>query len=91
VLRAICQLFDLEERRVLRAELDVLVARDLFWPHLRRDAISPDPADLLGPDCHFETFGALKRAEERVWDGRFRTRDLILDVWDRLLGRLTPL
>jgi hypothetical protein len=75
---------DPEQRRVLRAELDVLVARDLFG--LTRDEMRYllDPADILGADCGFETFGALKRAEEKQWDGRFRTRDLILDAWDRL-------
>jgi hypothetical protein len=74
---------DLPERDRLRAEIDVLVARDLFG--ITRDEMRYvlDPADILGPDCGFETFGALKRAEEKQWSGRFRTRDLILDVWDR--------
>ncbi|WP_159013560.1 hypothetical protein [Acidisoma sp. S159] len=72
------------QRRVLRAELDVLVARDLFG--LTRDEMRYllDPADILGPDCGFETFGALKRAEGRASGGRFTSRDLILDTWDRL-------
>jgi hypothetical protein len=71
-------------RSVLRAELDVLVARDFFG--LTRDEMRYllDPADILGSDCGFETFGALKRAEARASEGRFTSRDLILDTWDRL-------
>jgi hypothetical protein len=75
---------DLPERDRLRAELDVLVARDLFG--LTKDEMRYllDPSDILGPDCGFETFGALKRAEGKQWNGRFHTRDLILDAWNRL-------
>jgi hypothetical protein len=72
------------QRRVLRAELDVLVARDFFG--ITRDEMRYllDPADVLGPDCGFETFGALKRAEARASGGAFTSRDLILDTWDSL-------
>jgi N-6 DNA Methylase len=72
------------QRRTLRAELDVLVARDFFG--LTRDEMRYllDPADILGPDCGFETFGALKRAEARAFGGAFMSRDLILETWDRL-------
>ena len=68
----------------MRAEIDVLVARELFG--ITRDEMRYllDPSDILGADCGFETFGALKRAEEKQWNGRFRSRDLILDAWDRL-------
>jgi hypothetical protein len=45
-----------------------------------------DPADILGADCGFETFGALKRAEEKAFAGHFRTRDVILSVWDSTVG-----
>ena len=70
-------------REHLRAELDVLVARDVFG--LTRDEMRYllDPADILGPECDFETFGALKRAELRE-HGEFRTRRLILETWDAL-------
>jgi hypothetical protein len=74
---------DSPARDQLQAEIDVLVARDLFGITLDEMRYLLDPADILGPDCGFETFGALKRAEEKQW-GRFRTRDLILNVWDRL-------
>lgn len=74
---------DPQKRRTLRAELDVLVARDLY--RITRDEMRYllDPADILGPDCGFETFGALKRAEEREFK-RFLTRDMILEAWDCL-------
>ncbi len=72
------------QRRALRAELDVLIARDFFG--LNRDEMRYllDPVDILGPNCGFETFGALKRAETRASGGLFTTRDLILDTWDNL-------
>jgi hypothetical protein len=71
------------DRNQLRAELDVLVARDLFG--LSRDEMRYllEPADILGPDCGFETFGALDRAERREF-GSFATRDRILGTWDAL-------
>ena len=71
------------DRNQLRAELDVLIARDLFG--LSRDEMRYvlEPADILGPDCGFETFGALERAERRE-SGSFATRDRILATWDVL-------
>jgi len=75
---------DPEKRRRLRAEVDVLVARDLYG--LTRDEMRyvMDPSDILGPDCAFETFGALKRADEREFNDRYLTRDMILEAWDEL-------
>jgi hypothetical protein len=76
---------DVSLRVQLRAELDVLVARDLFG--LTRDEMRYvlDPADILGPDCGFQTFGALERAERRQSKSKsFVTRDLILSTWDSL-------
>ena len=74
---------DLSSRASLRAELDVLVARDLFG--LSRDEMRYvlDPGDILGRDCGFETFGALMRAECKAHKA-FVTRDLILATWDSL-------
>jgi hypothetical protein len=68
-------------RRSLRAELDVLVARDLYG--LSKDEMNYllDPSAVLGPDCGIETFGALKRAEEREFGGVFWTRDTIMRTW----------
>jgi hypothetical protein len=75
---------NLAQRESLRAEIDVLVARDLFALSKDEMRYLLDPSDILGSDCGFETFGALKRAEEKAFDGHFRTRDLILTTWDRL-------
>jgi hypothetical protein len=75
---------NLLERERLQVEIYVLVARDLFGITKDEMRYLLDPADILGVDCGFETFGALKRAEEKQWNGRFRTRDLILETWDRL-------
>jgi hypothetical protein len=74
---------DASSRASLRAELDVLVARDLFG--LSRDEMRYvlDPGDILGRDCGFETFGALMRAEFKAFRA-FVTRDLILSTWGSL-------
>jgi hypothetical protein len=74
---------DIRVRAQLCAEIDVLVARDLFG--LTRDEMRYvlDPRDILGSDCEFETFGALMRAEFRVHKA-FVTRDRILSTWDWL-------
>ena len=78
-----------QHRRSLRAELDVLIARDLYG--LTRDEMRYilDPVDILGVGAGFETFGALKRAEERTFARRFLTRELILGAWDSLPSPLT--
>lgn len=74
---------DVQLRRALRAEIDVLVARDVFG--LTRDEMRYllDPGDILGRDCGFETFGALMRAEFKAFRV-FVTRDLILATWGSL-------
>ena len=59
------------ERQTLRTELDVLVARDVFGLMLDEMRYVLDPSDILGDDCDFETFGALKRAERRASSGAF--------------------
>lgn len=71
-------------RKTLRAELDVLVARDFFRLTFDEVRYLIDPADVLGSDCGFETFGALKRAEARLSGGAFTSRDLILQTWRTL-------
>jgi hypothetical protein len=73
---------DPEERARLAAELDVVVARDLFG--LTRDEMRYllEPRDVLGPDCTAETFAALRRAEERDHQ-EYRTRRLVMEAWDR--------
>jgi hypothetical protein len=70
-----------DERQIIKAEIDVLVARDLFGLTLDEMRYVLDPSDILGDECGFETFGVLKRAEEREHDGKFFTRDLIVSTW----------
>lgn len=74
---------DINERTRLRAEIDVLVARDLA--ELTKDEMKYvlDPDLVLGDGCGIETFGALKRAEIREF-GKFVTADRILNTWDTL-------
>jgi hypothetical protein len=74
---------DPTKRRDLATELDVLVARDLFGLSKTDMTYLLDPPEVLGVDCGFETFGALKRAEVREF-GRFETRDAILSRWEQL-------
>jgi hypothetical protein len=83
---------DINQRTRLRAEIDVLVARDLAG--LTKDEMKYvlDPDLILGDRCGIETFGALKRAEIREFgtfvtaDGTrtFATADRILSTWDTL-------
>jgi hypothetical protein len=79
-----------DERDRLRAELDVLVARDLFELTLDEMRYVFVPSDILGADCAFETFGALGRAEQRKY-GEFRSRRLILDTWETLPSPVVPI
>jgi hypothetical protein len=72
---------DRVDRERLRVELEVLVARDLIGLTIDEMRYLLDPTDILGSDCGFESFGALKRAECRDF-GEFRTRRLILEAWD---------
>lgn len=77
------QAIESADRESLRAEIDVLVARDLFGLTKGEFNYILDPADIV-PDASFENFGALKRAEAREFNGVFRTKDLILQTWDAL-------
>jgi len=71
------------ERERLRIELEVLVARDLFCLTLDEMRYLLNPAEILGADCGFETFGALQRAERRQFN-EFRTQRLIIETWEQL-------
>jgi hypothetical protein len=71
-----------EARTAVRSEIDVLVARDLFGLTKDEFRYLIDPADVV-ENAEFETFGALKRAEQRLY-AVFRTKDLILQAWDKL-------
>jgi hypothetical protein len=74
---------DLDERDRLAAELDAVVARDLFGLTREEMQYLLEPRDVLGPECTAETFAALRRAEEREF-GEYRTRRLVLEAWDRV-------
>jgi hypothetical protein len=76
--------FESERRSLLRAALDARYAR-LYG--LDRDDLRYilDPADLMGPDYPSETFRVLKEKETAEY-GEYRTRQLVLDAWDREEG-----
>lgn len=70
-------------RARLRAEIDVLVARDVYG--LTRDELRYvlDPDTLLGEGSGVETFKALRNREKRTYH-EYRTQRLILEAWERL-------
>ena len=69
-------------RAQIRAELDAYYAR-LYG--LTRDELRYilDPKEVHGEDFPGETFRVLKEKEIRLY-GEFRTRRLVLAMWDRL-------
>jgi hypothetical protein len=74
---------DPSRRAVLAAEIDVLVARDVYGLTQDEMLYILDPANILGKDCGIETFKALRNREVREF-GDYRTQTLILDAWQRL-------
>lgn len=72
-----------DQRAVVAAEIDVLVARDVFGQSKREMLYILDPDNILGPDCGVETFKALRNAELREFK-EFRTQRLIMEAWDRV-------
>jgi hypothetical protein len=72
-----------EERERLHAEIEVLVARDLFGVTRDEMRYILDPADLYGAECPIETFRVLKNNEIKEF-GEYRTQRLVLQTWDRL-------
>jgi hypothetical protein len=73
---------DPDIRARLMAEVEVLVAHEVYG--LTRDDMRYilDPDNLLGNDCGVETFKALRNRETRIY-GEYRTARLVLDAWDR--------
>jgi len=71
-------------RAQLMAEIEVLVAREVYG--LDRDDLLflLDPDNILGADCGIETFKALRNREKRAHAGEYRTQRLVLEAWDRL-------
>jgi len=74
---------DPEQRAVLAAEIDALVARDVFQMKKEEMLYILDPDNILGEGCGVETFKALRNAELRAFD-EFRTQRLIEEAWDRV-------
>jgi hypothetical protein len=72
------------ERAVLRAEIDALVASTYGLAREQLEFILA-PTDVMGADYPSETFRVLQDGEVREF-GEYRTRRLILDAWDRLVG-----
>ena len=66
------------ERARIAAELDAVVARELYGLTREEMRYLLEPRDVLGQDCSAETFAALCRAEERDL-GDNRTRRLVLE------------
>ena len=74
---------DPELRAATAAEIDVLVARDVFQLSKDEMLYILDPDNILGKDCGVETFKALRNAELREFN-EFRTQRLIEEAWDRV-------
>ena len=70
-------------RAVLAAEIDMLVARDVYGLTKREMLYILDPTNIFGADCALETFNALRNSELREFN-EFRTSRLIMEAWDRL-------
>jgi hypothetical protein len=75
-----------ERRALLPAELDAYYAARYGLP---RDGLRYilDPGDMYGPEFPGESFRVLKNNEIKRY-GEYRTRRLVLEVWDCL--RLAP-
>lgn len=76
--------FDPDERAVLRAELDAMIASRYG---LTRDELVYvlNPSERYGEDYPSVTFPWLRENEIGTY-GEFRTERLVLEAWDRLIG-----
>jgi len=63
---------DPAHRAVLAAEIDMLVAREVYGLSKDEMLYILDPANILGEDCGIETFKALRNREQREFN-EFRT------------------
>jgi hypothetical protein len=77
------ELEDPSRRAQIMAEIDALVAHEVYGLSRKEMLYILDPANLLGDDCGIETFKALKNREIREC-GEYRTQVLILEAWDRM-------
>lgn len=69
---------------VAQAEIDALIAESCGFT---RDELVYilDPSEIHGEDYPTETFRVLKNNEKAAY-GEYRTRRLVLEAWDRLIG-----
>jgi hypothetical protein len=75
-----------DQRARLMAEIDALVAHEVYGLTRREMLYILDPANLLGEDCGLETFKAMKNREIREY-GEYRTQRLVLEAWDELVAK----
>lgn len=80
---------DPEERARLMAEIEVLVARDIYGLSRTDLLYVLDPGNVLGPNSEIETFRVLRERELRTY-GEYRTQRLVLEAWDRLGAGTLP-
>lgn len=77
------------QRAQLAAEIDVLIAKNVFALNREQMLYILDPDELLGEDCGVETFRSLRDSEIREF-GEYRTRRLVLEAWDALERSKSP-
>ncbi|GJE19460.1 N-6 DNA methylase [Methylobacterium marchantiae] len=85
VSASICVEDDPSRRSELSAEIDVLVAREVYGLNKQEMLYILDPVNILGEKCDIETFKALRNREIREFN-EYRTQRLVLEAWDRLAG-----
>ena len=77
--------WDVEQRAILRAELDALFAR-LYGLNREELMYILDPESVMGDGYPSQTFPGLKNKELREY-GEYRTMRLVLEAWDRQEGQ----
>ncbi|MFC3727162.1 N-6 DNA methylase [Neoaquamicrobium sediminum] len=81
---------DPDRRAEIAAEIDVLVARDVYGLSKQEMLYILDPTNVLGAESDIETFKALRNREIREFN-EYRTQKLILSAWERLaVVQVTP-
>ncbi|MNR43375.1 hypothetical protein D3C85_1619880 [compost metagenome] len=70
-------------RAKLAAEIDALVARDIFGLSKNETLYILNPANILENSSGAETFKALMNRENREY-GEYRTQRLVLEAWEQL-------
>ncbi len=72
-----------DQRAIISAEVDALVARDVFALTKEEMLYILNPDNILGENSGVETFKALRNADVRNF-GEFRTQRLIEEAWGRV-------